>query len=96
MRIVNLTKNPATPEQIAAGVVDLQGSSLEILKRFMVIEEPQSETYMQSAAGILASLVVAADAEAALVDGASFFASTLETALKERNIKPMHAGFVEA
>jgi hypothetical protein len=90
MRIVNLTQHPATPKQIAAGVVDLQGSSLEILKRFMAIEEPQSETYMQSAAGILASLVVAADAEAAMVDGESFLADTLEMALKERNIKPLY------
>jgi hypothetical protein len=30
--ILNLTQHPATPEQVAAGVVDLIGDDLEYLK----------------------------------------------------------------
>ena len=37
--ILNLTQHPATPEQIAAGVVDLQGDQLADLKTLLTFEQ---------------------------------------------------------
>lgn len=36
--IINLTQHPATAEQIEAGVVDLQGDQLELLKELLTFE----------------------------------------------------------
>ena len=37
--ILNLTQHPATPEQVAAGVVDLIGDDLETLKFLLTFED---------------------------------------------------------
>ena len=36
--ILNLTQHPATPEQVAAGVVDLEGKNLERLKELLTFD----------------------------------------------------------
>jgi hypothetical protein len=91
MKIINLTRLPATPGQIAAGVVNLEGNSLDILMSLTAFEEPPSKDFMRAAAGVLASIAAALEAEAAMVHVAPFFISTLEEALKEYGIKPLYA-----
>jgi hypothetical protein len=39
--ILNLTQHPATPEQVAAGVVDLEGKNLEQLKELLTFDSSE-------------------------------------------------------
>jgi hypothetical protein len=91
MKIVNLTQHPATPEQIAAGVMDLNSAALSLLKKLIIFEVQPSKDNMRAAADIVADIAVGTGADAAMVGGPPFFASTLEMALKVRNIKPLYS-----
>jgi hypothetical protein len=55
--ILNLTQHPATPEQVAAGVVDLIGDDLETLKFLLTFEDMKSTIYRHARADRLAEMV---------------------------------------
>ena len=97
--ILNLTQHPATPDQIAAGVVDLVGDDLAQLKRLLTFDTPPDGTEIRDRAEALA--ILAGDAfegdagemlgNEAMIGGAPFFMSALEQALQDNLIFPMYA-----
>ena len=90
-KIINLTQHAATLEQVNAGVVDLTGNSLEALKANLTF------TYMPDKKGIveraerIAALAEAHGFTKAMIGGAPYLMSSLETALKVAGITPVYA-----
>lgn len=100
MSILNLTQHPATPEQVKAGVVDLQGEQLQFVKDLLTFEEIPDSQEIQRRAEKLAYFGMFYDPENignpipvgwAMIGGAPFFMSALEKALRERGVTPMYA-----
>lgn len=86
-RIINLTQHGATPEQIAAGVVE-PADKAEV-KRLLTFDEPPNKADYIIRANALADL--AKGYEAAMIGGAPYFMSSLEVALEARGIKPLYS-----
>ena len=98
--IVNLTRHPATPEQAAAGVVDLRGGEREELLRLLRFDALPDYDEVRERAEAIADLAVfnglgagAPDPlpSAAMVGGAAFLMAPLEAALRERGIEPVYS-----
>ena len=99
MRILNLTQHAATPEQIAAGVVDLTPAQRAVVSQWLTFETPPSRLDIQTRARLLAQ---AADDdssmigevgpfEAAMIGGAPYLMGPLEEALWDVRITPLYA-----
>ena len=99
MRILNLTQHAATPEQIAAGVVDLTPAQRAVVSQWLTFETPPSRLDIQTRARLLAQ---AADDdssmigevgpfEAAMIGGAPYLMGPLEEALRDLCIVPLYA-----
>lgn len=103
MRILNLTQHPATTEQIAAGVEDLVGESLSELKRLLTFDALPSKREIQRRAESIARLAVEWNYEVcdedfaterfthAMIGGAPFLMSALESALMDEFLTPLYA-----
>lgn len=101
--ILNLTQHPATPEQKAAGVLDLTGSALALLKQALTFDTLPTpgdvEEAAQVIAGIAALNAAPDDREGgggglalyALIGGAPFLMAPLERALQDQGITPLYA-----
>jgi len=99
--ILNLTQHPATPEQLDAGVVDLQGDQLAELKTLLTFDTLPSRQDIQERAFSIVRLAFAnalgADMDddpiphRAMIGGAPFLMSALESALLDECIAPMYA-----
>jgi hypothetical protein len=102
--ILNLTQHPATPEQIAAGVVDLIGDNLEALKALLTFEDINSTLHRHDRAEQLAKMVadivlqgnpdyLHEDGTAihCMIGGAPFLMGPLEAALLKHNRVPVYA-----
>ena len=92
-KIINLTQHPATPEQVAAAVFDMQGEALENLKSLLTFDAPPSKEEMRQRAIALCALAedYHAAVSAAMIGGAPFFMGALETQLKRLGIQPLYA-----
>ena len=91
MKILNITQHPATVDQIVAGVVDLEGESLTQAKALLTFDDIPNKGQLISAAIKLAKLAKDNGATSAMIGGAPFFMTTLETAMKEIGIRPIYA-----
>lgn len=93
MMIINLTAHPATPEQVAAGVFDLQGEALEGLKVLLTFDAPPSKDELRQRAIAICALAedYHAAVPAAMIGGAPFFMGALETQLRRLGIQPLYA-----
>lgn len=101
MRIVNLTQHTATPEQIAAGVIEPSDRLKAMIRDALTFPAPDSDSTdgiptaadIHCAAEVAAAraLDVAGDAEAAMIGGAPYLMASLERALRERGITPLYA-----
>ncbi|MGQ9671485.1 MAG: hypothetical protein ACUVWY_15215 [Desulfosoma sp.] len=101
MLIINLTQHAATPEQVAAGVVDLQGEELAVLKKALTFESLPSEEKILRRAEFIAELAVQNGLgpdygddpipDAAMIGGAPYLMGSLERALSNRYIRPLYA-----
>lgn len=103
MKILNLTQHPATAEQIAAGVVDLVGESLSELKRLLTFDTIPTKEQIQRRAASIARLAAEQNYEVcdedfetpkfthAMVGGAPFLMSSLESALMDEFLTPLYA-----
>ncbi len=96
--ILNLTQHPATPAQIAAGVVDLPANEREVVSKLLTFEALPKEGEVFDRAYALA----AAASESlgrmgvevfgqVMIGGASWLMSALETALRDTGIEPLYA-----
>ena len=91
--IINLTQHIATPEQLAAGVMDLNEAQRKQLHELLTFDELPSYNEMNDAAANIAKLASKQmpDAEYAMIGGAPFFMSVLEVALSRVGIDPIYA-----
>ena len=93
--ILNLTQHPATPEQIAAGVVDLTGQRLANLKSLLTFEELPTSTDIEQVAQAIANMATfcldTADERKAMIGGAPFLMGALESTLLDYGITPVYA-----
>lgn len=102
--ILNLTQHPASPEQVAAGVVDLSDAGRQVLGRWLTFDSlptadqlvERAELIAQAATGDSLSVDVLPGCMFAMLGGAPFFMSALENALIERGITPLYAFSVRA
>lgn len=102
MSILNLTQHDATSEQIEAGVVNLPGDALLVLRSLLTFDSAPSRdeiaTRAMAIAYIAADYTAAEDrgdnagfALQAMIGGAPFFMSVLERHLEAVGIQPVYA-----
>ena len=99
--IINLTQHQATPEQTAAGVIDLPAELRAELQKLLTFEElPSREVLFERAIAImriaktLAVGAMSADPQAdvrAMIGGAPYFMGQLERSLINEGITPIYA-----
>lgn len=84
--IVNLTQHVSTPEQGC-----IEPADKKAVQNLLTFISAPTKAEMKDRAIKLAQIAVEANAEAAMIGGAPYFMSTLETALKEVGIQPLYA-----
>lgn len=95
--IVNLTQHAATPDQLAAGVFDLEGAQHAALVEALTFRTLPSREDIQARAEGIADLALLAgddDVDAptrAMIGGALWLMGPLAEALRERGIVPLFA-----
>lgn len=99
--IVNLTQHPATPEQRAAGVVDLAGVELNSLKKALTFETLPTEQEILDRAEYIAALAEMNGLgddngedpipNIAMIGGALWLMTPLAAELRARYITPVFA-----
>lgn len=92
--ILNLTQHPATPEQLAAGVVDLPIKIRQaVIGRLTVDSLPTRQEIEDRCADIamLAALAFDAHPVQAMIGGAPWMMACLESALLDQGIAPVYA-----
>lgn len=93
--IINLTQHAATPEQIAAGVVDLPAEDRASLVALLTFEDLPTADELDERAFRVAQLAAHRDGIApgtrAMIGGAPFFMGWLERSLREHGIEPVYA-----
>jgi hypothetical protein len=99
MRILNLTQHPATPEQVAAGVVDLTPAQRVFVSQWLTFEDVPTQRQIKSRAALLAQAAAndsvgvgeVGQFDAAMIGGAPYLMGPLEEALCQQGIKPLYA-----
>nr|DAJ74275.1 MAG TPA: hypothetical protein [Caudoviricetes sp.] len=89
--ILNLTQHPATAEQTAAGVVNFEGSILNILKNILTFTEIPSRDEIIERANLIVGLARSTGIEAAMIGGAPYLMPVLEHALYKHGIMPLYS-----
>jgi hypothetical protein len=94
--IINLTQHNATPEQIAAGVIEPSPEDKKNIQQLLTFEELPSIEELERRAYGLATLVTnlgAANAShhTVMIGGAPYFMGALERALKAQGHQPVYA-----
>ena len=93
MKIINLTQHKATPEQIVAGVVDLEEEQRAELKVLLTFDELPSRYDIQDNADNIANIAIHSfpDMKKAMIGGAPFLMGALVKELIEYDIIPLYA-----
>jgi hypothetical protein len=91
MQILNLTQHPATPEQVAAGVVDPEPLLHGQIKRLLTFDRLPKPRELAKRAHMLALLSKQTGMRAAMIGGAPWLMSNLEEALRFEHIVPVYA-----
>lgn len=89
--MLNLTQHAATPDQVAAGVVDLEGMDAAALRRLLTFRDLPDREDVLAAAEAIAAIAKAHGASAAMIGGAPFLMGPLEIELKLAGITPLYA-----
>ncbi len=92
--IVNLTQHPATPDQIAAGVVEFDETAKEELIQTLTFDGPPTSQDIVRKARFIARLVrdvCGKHIHRAMIGGAPYFMAELEKALLDVGISPCYA-----
>lgn len=101
--IINLTQHPATPEQKLQGLVDLQGNELILLKDLLTFDEIPTPNEIADRARLISNLAISNNLGSyiesdedplflrAMIGGAPFLMSALESALRAINVSPVYA-----
>lgn len=88
--MINLTQHNATTDQLAVGVIDLQGQQLALVKALLTFDEIPTESEMKERADKIAE-IARKHGVAAMIGGAPFFMSYLERALHKVSVTPYYA-----
>ena len=89
--ILNLTQHQATPEQITLGVVEPSAEDKKTIQSILTFDEIPSKGELESRANALAAFVTKMGCRKAMVGGAPYLMSYLESALKSKGISPVYA-----
>lgn len=92
--IINLTQHAASPEQVAAGVIDLPADEREQLTQLLTVDALPTRSKIEARCADIASLAALAfDAHPvqAMIGGAPWMMSALEGALIDAGIEPVYA-----
>ena len=90
-KAVNLTMHKSTPDQVEAGVFDLEGEAREQLLALLDFAEPPKAREILDRAHNIADLAARAGAEKAMIGGALWLMAPLAERLRGRGIEPMYA-----
>lgn len=91
MKILNLTQHQATPEQIAAGVVNVDQRGEATVKSMLTFHSIPNKEDMKARANTLAAIAEESGCVSAMIGGAPYFMAPLERALKDKGIQPLYA-----
>ncbi len=93
--ILNLTQHPATPEQKAMGVEDLDPKNRAVLQRLLTFDELPTQAEVEARAAAIACFAKNFDDEhdyaCAMIGGAPYLMATLEWNLRQQCIQPVYA-----
>jgi hypothetical protein len=89
--MLNLTQHKATEEQTTQGINDLPQEQVKILANLLTFEEAPTAEEMRVRAKDIAQMAKKTGATAAMIGGAPFFMSSLESALQSAGIQPRYA-----
>ena len=89
--ILNLTQHPNTEDQWEQGVDQLDVPIQHELKKLLNFDEMPTHEEIIARAEAIAKIAHNSGAKAAMIGGAPFLMSTLETVLKCNGIKPLYA-----
>ena len=89
--ILNLTQHAATPEQLAAGVQDLEGTDLVLLKNLLTFETLPHVQDIRRRALRLAKLAKQKGAVQVMIGGAPYLMHALVQELNEHHIVALFA-----
>jgi hypothetical protein len=91
MKILNLTQHKATPEQVEAGVVDLNDAERAKLIDLLTFNELPLIDEIIGKAMDIAGIAVEHGYRKAMIGGAPYLMSALEAALIDKGIAPVYA-----
>ncbi len=97
MRIVNLTQHNATPDQKASGAVDLPETTRALVREALTFNDLPDADVIRARAQAIVGLMLDCidrldwDADAAMIGGAPYLMSALESELREVGIRPLYA-----
>jgi len=91
MKIINLTQHAATPDQVEAGVVDLDPADRAGLQNLLTFETLPSREGIEQRAGLLAVLARDVGADAAMIGGAPWLMGPLAAKLRQVGVVPLFA-----
>jgi len=89
--ILNLTQHAATPDQKLAGVVDLPENERKILEGLLTFSSLPTNSKMFATACEIASFAKKYEVFQALIGGAPWFMSMLETVLLSFQVQPLYS-----
>lgn len=92
--ILNLTQHPASPEQIAAGVVDLPTEIREAVIALLTVNVLPTRQEIEDRCADIAMLAATAFENhpvQAMIGGAPWMMACLESALLDQGIQPVYA-----
>lgn len=91
MKILNLTQHVATPEQLAAGVVDLSPKDKEFLAKELTFDDLPSSGEIKARAENIGLIPGQHGYTAALIGGAPYLMGALERVLAREGIETFYA-----
>ncbi len=89
MKILNLTQHPTTATQAAAGV--FEPASKQAVRQLLTFDELPSHEEIRARASTLAEIACHEQVDAAMIGGAPYLMSALESALMFRGIAAVYA-----
>jgi hypothetical protein len=89
MMILNLTQHAATQAQLNNGVIE--PANKEQVQKLITFDDIPTGSEMRFRAKALAQIAKESGASAAMIGGAPYFMSTLESALMNVHIEPVYA-----
>jgi len=92
--VINATQHKSTPDQLAAGVIDLSDDNRATLSALLTFDEIPSQRDMNQRAIDICNLLdksTPASVGTAMIGGAPFFMATLEKTLLKWGYHPVYA-----